>query len=192
VILLDEVEKAHPDVLHLFLQILEDGILTDSSGRTVDFSSTVIIMTSNLISSSEGEALKLGFSDTCAGLSNIRDHKRLKEFFRPEFLSRIDDVLLFSPLGRAELCKIADIMLNRLASNARESGHDILVDPQVCELLANITLCKAKGSGARELRRQIRELIETPLAQYILNEDKKSGTAVRISVSDEKILFGNI
>ena len=187
VILLDEVEKAHPDVMHLFLQILEDGILTDSTGRRVDFSSAVIIMTSNLISSSEGASRPLGFSEAGDARPDIRENKRLTEFFRPELLSRIDEVLLFSPLGRAELCSIARILLKRLCDNAMQSGIELLIDGKVEQLLAERCLAGGKELGARRLRKEIRDSIETPLASLILGG--KHSDAIRIGVKDLDISF---
>ncbi len=190
VILLDEIEKAHPDVFNLLLQILDDGTLTDSSGRVTDFSSTVIVMTSNLISSNDGIALPFGFSDrNDAQRCNIREHKKLQEFFRPEFLSRIDEVILFSPLGQSELSTIAHLMLKKVEDNARHIGLELIIAPEVDRFLAERCMLYGKGMGARPLRAEIRDLIETPLSQHILGRNADKGDLIKISIEENKIVF---
>ena len=187
VILLDEIEKAHPDVLNILLQILEDGILTDSTGRRVDFSSTIVIMTSNLISESEAERRVLGFSEgKCEDSSadELRTSKKLRETFRPELLNRIDEIVLFSRLGEAELRAIADIMLSDLCERSLEVGVRLEIADGVSNYLAQKCLLKNRDLGARPLRREITDAIETPLSQLILS---RSPELIRVSAAPEGI-----
>ena len=187
VILLDEIEKAHPDVLNILLQILEDGILTDSTGRRVDFSSTIVIMTSNLISESEAERRVLGFSEgKCEDSSadELRTSKKLRETFRPELLNRIDEIVLFSRLGEAELRAIADIMLSDLCERSLEVGVRLEIADGVSNYLAQKCLLKNRDLGARPLRREITDAIETPLSQLILS---RSPELIRVSAAPDGI-----
>lgn len=191
VVLFDELEKAHPDIFHILLQILEDGRLTDSSGRTTDFSSTVIIMTSNLISSEDGQTRPLGFSETSTGniREDLREHKRLREHFKLELLGRIDEVILFSSLGEGELSLIASLMLDRLCRHAEDTGLTLSIDRSVAPLLAKRCLGQHRNMGARPLRREIRELIETPLAEKLTSDPSVREHPVQISVQDGSIVF---
>ena len=187
VILLDEIEKAHPDVLNILLQILEDGILTDSTGRRVDFSSTIVIMTSNLISESEAERRVLGFSEgKCEDSSadELRTSKKLRETFRPELLNRIDEIVLFSRLGEAELRAIADIMLSDLCERSLEVGVRLEIADGVSNYLAQKCLLKNRDLGARPLRREITDAIETPLSQLILS---RSPELIRVNATPDGI-----
>ena len=187
VILLDEIEKAHPDVLNILLQILEDGILTDSTGRRVDFSSTIVIMTSNLISESEAERRVLGFSESkCEDSSadELRTSKKLRETFRPELLNRIDEIVLFSRLGEAELRAIADIMLSDLCERSLEVGVRLEIADGVSNYLAQKCLLKNRDLGARPLRREITDAIETPLSQLILS---RSPELIRVNATPDGI-----
>ncbi len=190
VILLDEIEKAHPDVFHVLLQILEDGVLTDSSGRVTDFTSTVIIMTSNLITSRERKSAVLGFSESASPQSgDLRSHKKLKEFFKPEFLGRIDEIILFSELGENELCRISGLLLDRLQAQAAESGIMLTVTPEVSALIAQRCFSRHKDMGARPIRREIRDLIETPLSQRIVDFPHLRHSPIKISVKEQNIDF---
>ena len=187
VILLDEIEKAHPEVLNILLQILEDGILTDSTGRRVDFSSTIVIMTSNLISESEAERRVLGFSEgKCEDSSadELRTSKKLRETFRPELLNRIDEIVLFSRLGEAELRAIADIMLRDLCERSLEVGVRLEIADGVSDYLAQKCLLKNRDLGARSLRREITDAIETPLSQLILS---RSPELIRVNAVPDGI-----
>ncbi len=169
VVLFDEIEKAHPDVSHVLLQILEDGRLSDSSGRIVDFSSTVIIMTSNLISSSELVRKTLGFNDECNEVSkNIRSHKKLREYFRPELLNRIDEIILFSSLSKNDLLTITHLMLAELKERAKRIGFSLEIDANVAELITENCILKNSDSGARGLRRILLETVETPLSEHMI------------------------
>ena len=191
VILFDEIEKAHPDVLHILLQILEDGILTDSSGRATDFSSTVIIMTSNLISSGEHSHRALGFSDERVTVSDktLRSDKKLNDFFKPEFLNRIDEIILFSALGEKELCQIAQLMLNKLSTQASESGIDLLIHEEVARAIAKKCFSLYRDMGARPIRREIRDMIETPLAEHIINLPDVKSSPILVGVREEGVFF---
>ena len=187
-ILLDEIEKAHPDVLNILLQIMEDGVLTDSMGRKVYFSSSVLIMTSNLLSESELSRKTLGFCDAemqdTEYSENLRASKKLNEFFKPEFINRIDEVILFSPLGIDELKSICGIMLEELRERAKLIGVDLKISPEVSSTIAKKCYAEHRAMGARPLRREIRDSIETPLASIIAMKDPAS---VRVGVSDQKI-----
>ena len=188
VILFDEIEKAHPDIFHLLLQILEDGTLTDSSGRVTDFSSTVIVMTSNLLGSDEAVSRPLGFGEHQDGSADIRKSQKLLDAFRPEFLGRIDEIILFSALGEQELTKIADIMLSDLRTQTEEMGITLHVDPSVPVALAKKCLRYHRGLGARPLRREITELIEDPLAERMLKNGNLQ-EPIRIRAEGEDICF---
>ena len=187
VILLDEIEKAHPDVLNILLQILEDGILTDSAGRRVDFSSSLLIMTSNLISDSEAGERVLGFSE-CShdgpSADDLRASKKLREIFRPELLNRIDEIVLFSKLGEKELSAIADIMLSELKERSLQAGVRLDVSEEVSGYLARRCANKHRDLGARPLRREITDSIETPLAELILS---RSPELIRVIVDKDGI-----
>ncbi len=189
-ILFDEIEKAHPDIFNLLLQILEDGILTDSQGRRVDFKNTVIIMTSNL-GAQYNRTSSLGFS------SELKDENRsaeervlraLREAFRPEFLDRIDECVFFPPLSEESIRKICKRQLLELAKRASEKGIELEFDESAALLLCQHD--KAKG-GARHLRRRIAKLCERPLSEKILSGEVRRGSKVRLSADSrgEEILL---
>ena len=187
VVLFDEIEKAHPDVLHLLLQILENGSLTDSIGKKADFSSTVVVMTSNAVSSDQG-ARSLGFSE---GLqesdNNLRMHKSLREYFKPELLNRIDEIILFRSLNKKELLTISRLMLDDLCRRAADSGIVLSIDQDVAQLLADNCYRDHKNDGARPLRREIQKLVETPLAELLVSSPSAKTTTIRIHVGGEHI-----
>jgi ATP-dependent Clp protease ATP-binding subunit ClpE len=165
IILLDEIEKAHPDVQHMFLQILEDGRLTDSQGRTVSFKDTVIIMTSN--AGVGHKEIKVGFSQSEAvNEASILDS--LGSFFKPEFLNRFDSIIEFKSLQKDHLLQIVDLMLNELSEALSEQGLLLEVKPEAKERLAQLGYHPA--FGARPLRRAIQEQLEDKLADYILED----------------------
>jgi ATP-dependent Clp protease ATP-binding subunit ClpB len=178
VILFDEIEKAHPDVFNILLQVMDDGRLTDAKGRTVDFKNTVIIMTSNLGAAMlHGDALKSEHDFEMARESVM---KILREHFRPEFLNRVDDIVIFRPLGTAQLAKILDLRLNEVSK--------LLEDRQISLELTEPArqLILAAGSdaayGARPLKRALQRMIQDPLAIKILNGEILHGAHVRIEV----------
>ena len=172
-VLLDELEKAHPDVCGLLLQIMEDGILTDSNGRCVDFKNTLLVMTSNLGSRYAGQAA-LGFGAQAED-STLR---ALREHFPPEFLGRIDCIAAFCPLGEAELTKIAEKQLGALRERAAARKLHMTYSADLPRLLAK--RCLGKHGGARELRRLIQSELEAPLAANLLSEQPKAEVAVQV------------
>ncbi|MFO7639476.1 MAG: ATP-dependent chaperone ClpB [bacterium] len=172
VVLLDEIEKAHHDVFNILLQILDEGRLTDSHGRTVDFKHTVIIMTSNLGT----ELARAGRFD--------RDELMalLKRSFRPEFLNRVDETVVFNPLSREDIAKIVDIQLGELAARLTAEGIAVTIEPAVNELLAEEGF--DPDFGARPLKRTIQRLLENPLARLILEHNPKQ---VAVALKDREI-----
>jgi ATP-dependent Clp protease ATP-binding subunit ClpA len=179
VLLLDEVEKAHPDVFNVLLQVLDDGRLTDSQGRTVDFRHTVVVMTSNLASRAILDNARNG--GDAAALSNEVD-RALASQFRPEFLNRIDEVIRFQPLGQEELQRIVHLQLADLAVLLREQGLELQVDAPVVPWLAQQGY--EPEYGARPLRRLLRRRIENPLATELLEERFLGASAVQVSLQD--------
>jgi len=178
VILFDEIEKAHPDVFNILLQILEDGRLTDSQGRTVDFKNTVIIMTSNAGARTISDGKKLGFQvgeDKAAGYNEIKSNvmAEVKRMFRPEFLNRIDEIIVFHQLTKEDVKQIADIMIKNLIKRLDQEGYIIEISDETKEMLAE------KGFdanyGARPLRRVIQTEIEDKIAEGILDGTIKMG-----------------
>jgi len=187
VILFDEIEKAHPDLFNLLLQILDDGRLTDGQGRTVDFRNTVIIMTSNLGTSSETKG-RFGFVTSRAADDGQREQrqeqieKSLREAFRPEFLNRIDEIIIFEPLTEQELSQIVELMLNEV----RGRLSDLRVDFRVTDA-AKAELVKEgfdRVFGARPLRRTVQRRIENPLAKEILAGRFSEGDIVEVDFAD--------
>jgi ATP-dependent Clp protease ATP-binding subunit ClpA len=185
-ILLDEIEKAHPDVLNLLLQILENGVLSDSSGKRIDFKNTILIMTSNLTSDSSKRSHRiLSFGEEERERDDPRELDALKSFFKPEFLNRIDEIIFFNELGEQELCLIAEKMLAELTERVRENGITLNISPEIAPLLAKKT--KKLKLGARPLRREIINGIENPLAELILAKGKN--TEACASVSNGEIIL---
>ncbi|MBD1551050.1 ATP-dependent chaperone ClpB [Pseudomonas typographi] len=181
VVLLDEVEKAHPDVFNILLQVLEDGRLTDSHGRTVDFRNVVVVMTSNLGSARIQELV----SDREAQRAAVMD--ALSNHFRPEFINRIDEVVIFEPLGREQIAGITDIQLGRLRSRLAERELSLELSPEALDKL--IAVGYDPVYGARPLKRAIQRWIENPLAQLILAGKFEPGTTVKAGVSGDEIVF---
>jgi ATP-dependent Clp protease ATP-binding subunit ClpB len=183
VILFDEIEKAHPDVFNVLLQILDDGRLTDAKGRTVDFKNTVLIMTSNLgsreIQAAEGDETQV--RETV--LQELRAH------FKPEFLNRIDDIVIFHQLSREQIVKIIDVQLERLRKMLSEKGIQLILDDSARQLLAREGY--DPNYGARPLKRAIQTLIQNPLAVKLLSGDVLPGQIVRVSAEGDKMVFKN-
>ena len=177
VVLLDELEKAHPDALNILLQLLDEGRLTDGQGRTVDFRNTVVIMTSNLASDqirslagSEHEEIKNAVMDS------LRSH------FRPEFLNRIDDIVVFRPLSREEIRSIVDLQLDRLAVRLAEQDLALEVDDALKSRLSSLGYDPAYG--ARPLKRVIRDYVENPLAEWLLSAEARPGETLEVADKD--------
>ena len=179
VVLLDELEKAHRDVTNLLLQILEDGALTDSFGRTVNFKNTIIVMTSNLGSERAGQG-GLGFTPQPDG---ERWRAAVREAFRPELLGRIDCMIAFRPLGTAELTKIAGKLLAETAERASARGVAVEIAPEVSAALA--ARCAGDGAGARAMRHLIQSLVEDPLADRMLTQPEMR--AARVELAGEEV-----
>jgi ATP-dependent Clp protease ATP-binding subunit ClpC len=190
VVLLDEIEKAHPDVFNLLLQVLDDGQLTDSLGRKVDFKNVIIIMTSNI----GARQLKdfgqgVGFS-TKAKSDNVDEHARnvienaLKKAFAPEFLNRIDDVVVFNSLQREDIHKIIDIELEKLYARINGLGYQVKMTNEAKDFITE------KGFdiqfGARPLKRAIQKYVEDPLAEEIIKSNLAEGDTIEIDLDKEK------
>ena len=181
VVLMDEVEKAHPDVFNVLLQVLDDGRLTDSHGRTVDFRNTVVVMTSNLGSMQIQELMGDREAQRAAVMDAVGTH------FRPEFINRIDELVIFEPLGTEQIAGIADIQLGRLRQRLTERDLRFELTPEALEKLV------AEGYdpiyGARPLKRAIQRWIENPLAQQILSGEFAPGTTIQATLDEGEIVF---
>jgi len=183
VLLLDEVEKAHPDVFNILLQVLEDGRLTDGQGRTVDFRNTIVVMTSNL-----GSHLIQNFSssDDYSQMKNAV-MEEVGNHFRPEVINRIDEVVVFQSLQKAEVAKIASIQLNHLQARLNEKALSFELTEQAMSKLVDLGF--EPVYGARPLKRAIQQWIENPLAKALLSGRYQSGEKIRIDVSEGEFSF---
>ena len=194
VVLFDEVEKAHPDIFNILLQVLEEGRLTDGQGKTVDFRNTVIIMTSNVGAREISQDATVGFGTTGeAGLSTGEIKGRamgeLKRLFRPEFLNRIDDIVVFQKLSGESLTKIAALLIDDLRQRLIANGMNIeLTEGAVAKIVAKGT---DLTNGARPLRRAIQRLIEDPLSEELLAGEWNAGDTVLCDVADDKFVFSH-
>jgi len=187
VLLFDEIEKAHPDVFNIFLQILDEGRLTDGKGRTVDFKNTVIIMTSNLASTYIHEAMNARRADEPPVISEVirkRIHEALLEHFRPEFLNRIDEIVIFNPLSKENIKKIIDLQLGYLKNLLAERKIQIELTPRAHELLFREGY--DPQFGARPLKRAIQRLIQDPLAMKLLDGEVLPGETVDVDADLKK------
>ena len=186
VILLDEVEKAHPDVFNILLQVLDDGRLTDGQGRTVDFRNTVIVMTSNLgshqIQELAGDDSAEAYTQMKAAVMGV-----VQAHFRPEFINRLDDIVVFHPLDKAQIREIARIQLRGLERRLHERGIALELSDDAYALLGNVGFDPVYG--ARPLKRAIQAQIENPLAQKILAGEFGSGDTVRVDADGGKLVF---
>jgi ATP-dependent Clp protease ATP-binding subunit ClpC len=191
VVLFDEIEKAHPDVFNILLQILEDGKLTDAQGRKVDFRNVVVIMTSNIGSASISKNVSLGFSiGDEEGLSyedmKARVMSDLKRVFRPELLNRIDEIIVFPKLTKEEIIRIVDLLLQRVREQMTSHEVTIELTPEAKELLVERGYDPAMG--ARPLRRAIQRYIEDPLADFVLGRELAPGSTIVIArKNDEEV-----
>ncbi len=191
VILFDEIEKAHPEVFNILLQVLEDGRLTDSKGRLVDFRNCVLIMTSN-VGASFLKKESLGF---VSGRNEESEYKsmssrimeELKKTFRPEFLNRVDEMVVFHPLKQDDLVKITKILIKDVSKRLKEQELELVLDDEVLEHLAE------EGNdptyGARPLRRAIQKMIEDPLSEKILEGTYNAGDMIKVELSDKEVVF---
>jgi ATP-dependent Clp protease ATP-binding subunit ClpB len=164
VVLLDEIEKAHSEVFDVLLQVLDDGRLTDGHGRTVDFRNTVLVMT-----------------------SNIRSEEQLREHFRPEFLNRVDEIVVFQLLSREQIAEIVELQLQRLRERLAERRIALELTDEAKQLIADTGWDPAYG--ARPLKRAIQRLVENPLALRLLEGDFADGDTIRVDAGDGELVF---
>jgi len=196
VILFDEIEKAHPDVFNLMLQILDDGRLTDSRGRHVNFKNTIIIMTSNVGAALLDNTSPLGFTtgedESKSRYERLKDvvNEEMKKFFKPEFLNRLDDTIVFAHLSKEEIRKIVDIMLKDLIKRLDEQELKIEVPDDVKDWLAEKGY--SPSFGARPLRRVLQKKIEDPIAEEILTGHYKHNDTIKLALHEDMIVFSRI
>ena len=195
VILFDEIEKAHPDVMNMLLQILDDGRLTDAQGRTVNFKNTVIIMTSNIGARLITDKTTLGFSAGDKKEESQKEYEtikkdvmgELKKQFRPEFINRIDEIIVFHKLNDEDIKQIIDIMLNQVTKRMAEKGYELEIDNSVKELIAKKGV--DTNYGARPLKRAIQNILEDKIAEEILDGNIKPNKKAVIKAKDDKIVI---
>ena len=184
VVLFDEIEKAHPDVFNILLQVLDDGRLTDNKGRTVNFKNTIIIMTSNLGSEFiQREIENNTYNDEKIKAIIINE---LRKTMRPEFLNRIDDILVFKPLGKDEIIKIINIHLNKLISKLAENGYNLEISDDAKKIMANEAYDPLYG--ARPIKRYIQKEIENVIAKMLINENINNKSITVDGVNGELII----
>jgi ATP-dependent Clp protease ATP-binding subunit ClpC len=192
IVLFDEIEKAHPEVFNILLQVLEDGRLTDSKGRVVDFRNTVVIMTSNVGAQQIHRDSGIGFRTVVDERSDYEAMKgkvteELKRTFRPEFLNRVDEIVVFHALNKVHIGQIVEIMAKDLRQQLKEMDITLLITDEAKELLAN------KGFdpdfGARPLRRAIQRYIENPLAEEILKGTFGEGGTITVDAKEGEFVF---
>ncbi len=185
VILFDEIEKAHPDVLNILLQVLDDGRISDAQGRTVNFENTIIVMTSN--AGSQSKENLMGFGKTEQETSREKAVSALEEFLRPEFIARVDEIVPFNKLSYESLVDIAELMLGDVKKVISEKGIEIKFDRKVCELIANMS--KNGKSGARDVRNNIRKKIEDNIVDLIIESGENNLKEIVVSVKDNSLNF---
>jgi ATP-dependent Clp protease ATP-binding subunit ClpC len=187
VVLLDEVEKAHPDVFNILLQVLDEGHLTDNYGRVIDFKNTVLIMTSNLgardITKGGGVGFQFGDAQTSYDLMKDRVRDEIERAFNPEFLNRVDDMIVFHPLNRDQIGEIVHILLKDVRSRLEEESMTLTLTDQAVDFLVE------KGYdekfGARPLKRAIQRYLEDPLSEKILVSELSAGDEIEVSVDED-------
>ena len=184
VVLFDEIEKAHPDVFNVLLQIMDDGRITDSMGKTVDFKNTIIILTSNLGADLILQSIEKEHKITETAREQVKDV--LKAHFRPEFLNRLDDIILFQPLGKDQISKIVDLLLERLSSRLKEKQIVLEVTPSAKDYIIKNGYDEAYG--ARPLKRFIQDTVETAVARKILGSDISAGAKITVDAVGDEIM----
>ena len=184
-VLFDEIEKAHPDVLNILLQVLDDGRITDAQGRVVNFENTIIVMTSN--AGSEGQVGGMGFGRTSGDMVKERTMKALQSFLRPEFINRVDEIITFNHLTEENFLGIADIMLRELKESLSARGLELTWD----ETLRQYLVKKAYSMvyGARNLRRTIQRDLEDPISEKIIDSFESPISSIHIRVEGDKVLL---
>ncbi len=195
IVLFDEIEKAHRDVFNILLQIMDEGHLTDATGKKINFKNTIIIMTSNVGLKQFQSQANIGFSDTDKSKRDYPEYDKvknqvlheLKDQFQPEFLNRIDNIVVFKPLDEPSLIKIVELQLEDLKIRGKEKKIQLTATKQLVKHLANISYTPTEG--ARAIHRNIQTLIENPLAEKILNDEIKSGDKISIGYRKEEIVF---
>ena len=180
VILFDEIEKAHHDILNILLQILDDGRITDAQGRTVNFENTVIVMTSN--AGSDLSSNIAGFGRTDSDVSKEKAMKALRDFLRPEFLGRVDDIIVFSPLSQDSLKKIAALTLDELKPLLKERNIEFKYDEALCDYLAETAETK---SGAREIRKLVRKTVEDKIIALLIDNPETNFKEISVTCDGE-------
>ena len=181
VVLFDEIEKAHPDVMNILLQILDEGRITDAHGRTVNFEHTVICMTSN--AGSTTKSIGMGFEKTAEEVSKEKAMKGLRDFLRPEFISRVDEVVVFNPLTKENFVQIADLMLSEYKEPLAEKGIKFEFDDKAKEYLADAAF--GDKYGARDLRNVIRKQVEDKIASIIVDADSEPISSIKVTANEE-------
>ena len=184
VVLFDEIEKAHPDVMNILLQILDEGKINDSQGRSVSFENTVIVMTSNAGSTDKDTGV--GFNKTDAEVATDKAMKALRDFLRPEFLGRIDEIVVFKPLTEENYAGIAGLMLNEMNEPLTEKGITLRYDDEALKLIAHKAF--NKKLGARDIRRVIRNEVEDKIAEILINKGNGSVSALAVTVKDGELV----
>ena len=185
VVLFDEIEKAHPDVMNILLQILDEGKITDAQGRVVSFESTVIVMTSNC--GSEQRSASLGFNKTPSDIARERVMQSLSEFLRPEFLGRVDEIVIFTQLTEEEFVKIAALMLGELKEPLADKGITLVWEDEALRLLAH--KAHGKQGGARDLRRLIRKEVEDKICSLLVDRYQNQPAGISIGAEDDKVVL---
>ncbi len=183
VVLFDEIEKAHPDVLNILLQVLDDGRITDAQGRVVNFENTIIVMTSN--AGSEGRVASVGFGRTVNDQVKEKTMKALSEFLRPEFINRVDEIITFNHLSEENFKGIADIMLRELRDSLAARGLELTWDEEVKNLL--VKKAYSMVYGARNLRRTIQRELEDPISEAIIDSFEKPISRIAVKVEEDRI-----
>ena len=195
VVLFDEIEKAHPDVFNILLQVLDDGRLTDNKGVVVDFCNTIIILTSNIASDKIMELSDMVADSTALKECRQKDVQKavqesvnieLKKYFKPEFLNRIDDIVIFNPLGKAQVAQIVDIMFESIAKIATQKNIRISLTQSAKELIAEIGFDAV--FGARPLKRALQMEVEDKLSEMILRDEVGEDSSVEFNAKDGKIV----
>jgi len=196
VVLLDEIEKAHPEIFNVLLQILEDGRLTDAQGRTVDFKNCVVIMTSNVGAPQIQRDTGIGFrtpgnesGEAQRSYDRMKTHvmEELRRTFRPEFLNRVDEIIVFRSLTRDQITSIVDILMERVRREIRGQGMELVLTPAAREVLAGEGY--DPQYGARPLRRAIQRLVEDPLSDDMLRGKFSAGDEIVLDARDGRVVF---
>jgi ATP-dependent Clp protease ATP-binding subunit ClpB len=192
VVLLDEIEKAHPDVFNILLQVLDDGRLTDNKGRVVNFRNTIIIMTSNMGSQMIQENLKNiseGNRETVMEQTRRQVMDLLRKTIRPEFLNRVDEIIMFTPLTHDEIREIVRLQIDRIREMLKEKDIDIVLDDEALEWIANVGFDPVYG--ARPIKRVIQRELVNELSKELIAGTIDKNTVIRVSVENDHLVFSN-